>query len=103
MRKSAIIGLITIALCVGFLVSLSADTNTYSTFTEASKDPREFHVMGYWEKEKGMQDIKEMVNPPRKQGTPGMKNQMLLTIRKMNIVLYRPSPLPLLRTLWELG
>ncbi|WP_316813302.1 cytochrome c maturation protein CcmE [Pedobacter heparinus] len=54
MRKSAIIGLITIALCVGFLVSLSADTNTYSTFTEASKDPREFHVMGYWEKEKGM-------------------------------------------------
>ncbi|TKC08760.1 cytochrome c maturation protein CcmE domain-containing protein [Pedobacter frigoris] len=54
MRKSAIIGLITIALCVGFLVSLSADTNTYSTFTEAAKDPREFHVMGYWEKEKGM-------------------------------------------------
>ena len=54
MRKSAIIGLITIALCVGFLVSLSADTNTYSTFTEASKDPREFHVMGYWEKAKGI-------------------------------------------------
>lgn len=54
MRKSAIIGLITIALCVGFLVSLSADTNSYSTFTEAAKTPREFHVMGYWEKSKGM-------------------------------------------------
>ncbi len=54
MRKSAIIGLITIALCVGFLVSLSADTNSYSTFTEAAKDSREFHVMGYWEKTKGM-------------------------------------------------
>ena len=54
MRKSAIIGLITIALCVGFLVSLSADTNSYSTFSEAAKDQREFHVMGYWEKEKGM-------------------------------------------------
>ncbi|WP_316817355.1 cytochrome c maturation protein CcmE [Pedobacter nyackensis] len=54
MRKSAIIGLITIALCVGFLVSLNADTNTYSTFSEAAKDPKEFHVMGYWEKEKGM-------------------------------------------------
>ncbi len=53
MRKSAIIGLITIALCVGFLVSLNADTNTYSTFSEAAKDPKEFHVMGYWEKDKG--------------------------------------------------
>ncbi len=31
-------------------------------------------------KEKGMRDIKEMVDPPRNQGTPGMKNQMLLTI-----------------------
>ena len=33
----------------------------------------------------GMQDIKEMVDPPRKQGTLGM-NQMLLTINKMNII-----------------
>ena len=55
MRKSAIIGLITIAICVGFLVSLSADTNSYATFAEASKDSREFHVMGYWEKAKGTQ------------------------------------------------
>lgn len=54
MRKSAIIGLITIALCVGFLISLNADTNTYSTFSEATKDSREFHVMGHWEKAKGM-------------------------------------------------
>jgi cytochrome c-type biogenesis protein CcmE len=54
MRKSAIIGLITIAICVGFLVSLNADTSNYSTFKEASKDSREFHVMGYWEKNKGM-------------------------------------------------
>jgi cytochrome c-type biogenesis protein CcmE len=54
MRKSAIIGLITIAICVCFLVSLNADTSNYSTFKEASKDSREFHVMGYWEKSKGM-------------------------------------------------
>ncbi|WP_449438756.1 cytochrome c maturation protein CcmE domain-containing protein [Pedobacter steynii] len=53
MRKSAIVGLITIAICVGFLVSLNADTNSYSTFTEAAKDSKEFHVMGYWEKGKG--------------------------------------------------
>ncbi|WP_316821429.1 cytochrome c maturation protein CcmE [Pedobacter gandavensis] len=54
MRKSAIIGLITIAICVGFLISLNAGTSNYSTFTEAAKDSREFHVMGYWEKSKGM-------------------------------------------------
>ncbi len=53
MKKSAIIGLITIALCVCFLVSLNADTSSYSSFQEASKESREFHVMGYWEKEKG--------------------------------------------------
>lgn len=54
MKKSAIIGLITIAICVCFLVSLNADTSSYSTFKEASKDSREFHVMGYWVKEQGM-------------------------------------------------
>jgi len=36
MRKSAIIGLITIALCIGFLVSLNADTDSYSNFNEAA-------------------------------------------------------------------
>lgn len=54
MRKSAIIGLITIAICIGFLVSLNADTDTYSNFTEAASSNKEEHVMGYWEKSKGM-------------------------------------------------
>lgn len=54
MRKSAIIGLITIALCIGFLVSLNADTDSYSNFSEAIESQKEEHVMGYWEKEKGM-------------------------------------------------
>lgn len=54
MRKSAIIGLITIAICIGFLVSLNADTDTYSNFRDASTSNKEEHVMGYWEKEKGM-------------------------------------------------
>jgi cytochrome c-type biogenesis protein CcmE len=53
MKKSAIIGLITIAICVCFLVSLNADTSNYSSFTEAAKDSREFHVMGHWAKDKG--------------------------------------------------
>ncbi|MBC7566777.1 MAG: cytochrome c maturation protein CcmE [Pedobacter sp.] len=54
MRKSAIIGLITIAICVCFLVSLNADTSSYSTFSEAARDTREFHVMGFWSKERGI-------------------------------------------------
>ncbi|RZK42984.1 MAG: cytochrome c maturation protein CcmE [Pedobacter sp.] len=54
MRKSAIIGLITIAICIGFLVSLNADTDTYSNFAEAASSNKEEHVMGYWEKSKGM-------------------------------------------------
>ena len=54
MRKSAIIGLITIALCVGFLVSLNADTDSYSNFTEAASSNKEEHVIGNWEKSKGM-------------------------------------------------
>jgi len=42
-------------------------------------------MAGSMEKERGMQEIKEVVNPPRKRGTPGM-NQILLTISKMNII-----------------
>ena len=57
-------------------------------------------MAGLLAKEKGMRDIMEMVNPPRKQGTPGMKNEMVLTISKRNTILYQPSPLPLLGTLW---
>jgi len=53
MRKSAIIGLITIAICIGFLVSLNAETDTYSNFTEAASSNKEEHVIGHWEKSKG--------------------------------------------------
>ncbi|RZK60642.1 MAG: cytochrome c maturation protein CcmE [Pedobacter sp.] len=53
MRKSAIIGLITIAICIGFLVSLNAETDTYSNFTEASSSNKEEHVIGHWEKTQG--------------------------------------------------
>ncbi len=53
MRKSAIIGLITIAICIGFLVSLNADTDSYSNFKEAAISQKEEHVMGHWEKSKG--------------------------------------------------
>jgi cytochrome c-type biogenesis protein CcmE len=53
MRKSAIIGLITIAICIGFLVSLNADTDSYSNFAEATTSDKEEHVIGHWEKTKG--------------------------------------------------
>ena len=53
MRKSAIIGLITIAICIGFLVSLNADTDSYSNFREAAASQKEEHVIGHWEKAKG--------------------------------------------------
>ncbi|MFW0716711.1 cytochrome c maturation protein CcmE [Pedobacter sp. N23S346] len=54
MKKSAIIGLITIAISVGILFSLNANTDTYSNFKEAANSQKEEHVMGYWEKSKGM-------------------------------------------------
>ena len=42
-------------------------------------------MAGSMAKERGMREIKEVVNPPRKQGTLGM-NQMLLTISNMSII-----------------
>lgn len=53
MKKSAIIGLITIAISVGILFSLNANTDTYSNFSEAAASNKEEHVMGYWDKSQG--------------------------------------------------
>ena len=60
-------------------------------------------MVGPMAKEKGMRDIKEMVDPPRNQGTPSMKNKMLFTISKKSTILYWPSPLPLLWILWKIS
>lgn len=57
-------------------------------------------MIGPMVEEKGLCDIKEMVDPPRNQGTIGMKNPMLLTISEKSTILYCPSPLSLLQTLW---
>ncbi|UKT64631.1 cytochrome c maturation protein CcmE domain-containing protein [Pedobacter mucosus] len=54
MKKSAIIGLITIAISVGILFSLNANTDTYSNFKQAASSDKEEHVMGYWEKSEGI-------------------------------------------------
>ena len=42
-------------------------------------------MIGSMAKERGTPKIKEVVNPPRRQETPGM-NLKLLTISKMNII-----------------
>lgn len=54
---------------------------------------------------KGMLPLlfKEMVAFPRDQETPSMMNLMLLIASKNNFILYLPSLLHLLRTLWEIG
>ncbi|RZK68206.1 MAG: hypothetical protein EOO85_24730 [Pedobacter sp.] len=54
MKKSAIIGLITIAICVGFLVTLNAESSTYSDFKQAAATGGEQHVVGEWDKSKPM-------------------------------------------------
>jgi cytochrome c-type biogenesis protein CcmE len=47
MKKSHIIGILVIALSIGAILSTFADSSTYASFSEASKEPeREFHVVG---------------------------------------------------------
>ena len=60
-------------------------------------------IVGPMAKEKEMPDIREMIEPPRNQGTPSMKNPMLLTISKMNIIYQFLYLTLLLRTRWEIG
>jgi cytochrome c-type biogenesis protein CcmE len=47
MKKSHIIGILVIALSIGAILSTFADSSTYASFLEATKEPeREFHVVG---------------------------------------------------------
>ena len=52
MKKSAIVGLLTIAISIGILFSLNANTDSYSNFSQAATSNKEEHVMGYWDKSK---------------------------------------------------
>lgn len=55
MRKTHIIGLVVIALCIGILVSVMGGTSEYADLTKAADNPdKEFHVVGTWVKEKGL-------------------------------------------------
>lgn len=53
MKKIHIIGIIIIAVCIGFIMTSLSDSTTYATFTEAAVNPgTEFHVVGKLNKDK---------------------------------------------------
>jgi cytochrome c-type biogenesis protein CcmE len=55
MRKTHIIGLVMIALCIGVLISVMGGTSSYADFSTAVEEPnKDHHVVGIWVKEKGI-------------------------------------------------
>src|SRR5580692_9971519 len=52
MKKSAILGLVTIAIAIAVIISLYSKTSTYSTFGEAKKTASELRVVGHLDKQK---------------------------------------------------
>ncbi len=46
MKKSSIIGIIIIAIAIGVVVSIYADSSTYGSFTDAASSKTELHVVG---------------------------------------------------------
>jgi cytochrome c-type biogenesis protein CcmE len=54
-RKTHIVGLLLIALCIGILISVMGNTSSYANFEMAAKEPgKDHHVVGTWVKEKGI-------------------------------------------------
>ena len=54
MKKSSIIGLVTIAIAIAVIISLYSKTSTYGTFSDAKKTDSELHVVGHLDKEKAL-------------------------------------------------
>ena len=54
MKKSAIIGIVIIAVAIGVIVSTYADSSTYGSFTDAEKTSAELHVVGKLDLSKAM-------------------------------------------------
>lgn len=52
MKKSSILGLVTIAIAIAVIISLYASTSTYGTFTDAKSTNGQLHVIGYLDKQK---------------------------------------------------
>ncbi len=55
MKKTHIVLLVLVAAAISIVVAMFADFSTYETFASAAKQPgRQFHVMGYLQKDKAM-------------------------------------------------
>jgi len=54
MKKTYIIGLVLIAICIGTLITVLGGSSTYASFTEAIDNPgKQYHVIGVWDKASG--------------------------------------------------
>jgi cytochrome c-type biogenesis protein CcmE len=54
MKKSAILGLVTIAIAIAVIVALAAKTSSYGTFMDAKKTESELRVVGQLDKQKAL-------------------------------------------------
>lgn len=52
MKKSSILGLVTIAIAIAVIISLYANTSTYGTFNDAKSTNGQLHVIGSLDKQK---------------------------------------------------
>jgi cytochrome c-type biogenesis protein CcmE len=52
MKKSSILGLVTIAVAIAVIISLYANTSTYGTFKDAKGTNGQLHVIGFLDKQK---------------------------------------------------
>lgn len=52
MKKSSLLGLITIAIAIAVIISLYSSTSTYGTFSDAKSTSGKLHVIGYLDKQK---------------------------------------------------
>lgn len=52
MKKSSILGLVTIAVAIAVIISLYSKTSTYGSFSDAKKTASELSVVGHLDKQK---------------------------------------------------
>ncbi|MFD0794466.1 cytochrome c maturation protein CcmE [Mucilaginibacter litoreus] len=52
MKKSAIFGIVTIAIAIAVIISTYSNTSTYGSFNDARKTDTELHVVGHLNKQK---------------------------------------------------
>lgn len=52
MKKSSILGLVTIAIAIAVIITTYSSTSTYSSFNEAKSSGSELHVIGQLDKQK---------------------------------------------------